>query len=309
MHVLLFTGTLLYWLLSRKFRTHFGENVFPWVVAGYLLVVIHAFRAAYQLSKPSEDRVRPSQILTDSGAPFYFTADGRSRYLVAKVYCFAGLTAIVAFIPCYLIWRASHPPIETPTEEVAKPAQQVAVSIFQECRMVGMPIAIPAHDVLHLMSLNLKRFKSQNWGLFDIPNDTDKSQKWPSKEKLDEAGRQHDPGIFVYKCEVSNHSQINLADVAIPMKFWFGNAGGEANAISYAPVASPVDAGQHFVFYAVNDCAIEVTGVMPNTVRIKETGDSAWRDVALNREYRNPVEQIMIFMPTKIRWVADTPCQ
>jgi len=201
-------------------------------------------------------------------------------------------------------WKSEHP------KKLSSPlAVNNGISVLAECRIAGFPIDIQPHDALHLIPLNPKRLQQVKWGLSDIPNDTDKLQKWPPKDKMELAKKLHDPGVFTERCDISNHGQMNLVNVVIPMKFWFGEKGGEANAMKFEVVVSPLDVGAHFVFYTVNDCPTMVSGVLPDTASVRIAGESNWRDIPLNRPFRNPVEQIMMSFPTKVRWIGGEPCQ
>ena len=138
--------------------------------------------------------------------------------------------------------------------------------------------------------------------------------QWPSKDKMREklkvrSGEVPFPGTLVYKCDFSNHSQINVLDVSVELRIWFGQKGGEENAVKFTPILSPLDAGAHFVFYVVNDCPINAAVVMPDAVGIKIIGETMRRVVPLNRPNRSPIEPIMIFFPSNKQWVGEQPCQ
>ena len=126
---------------------------------------------------------------------------------------------------------------------------------------------MPAHGEIHLLVINPKRLKSISWGLYDVGNDTDQAEQWPSKEKMQEASQTHNfGGIFSYRCSVTNQGNQNLVNVAIPMRFWFGDKGGEENAVKVAPIISPLNAGQTAYFYPINDCDIHAIGIVSDTL-------------------------------------------
>jgi len=173
-----------------------------------------------------------------------------------------------------------------------------AVAIFADCTYTDLPVSIPPRSTIHLVSLNRKFMLSRDWGLYDFTNSTDTQAKWPSEQQIRLNKPKTKKEIFFfnasqigYKCDISNHSQLNVFDVAIPMRFWFGNKGGEENAIKYTPILSPLDAGSHFVFYIVNDCPLNVAGVLPDTVTIAVAGEAARRSVRLNLPHRSPTSQ------------------
>lgn len=156
---------------------------------------------------------------------------------------------------------------------------------------------------------------SQHWGLFDISNRTDKPLEWPRKgtietyaDKLRSHKVSFNPGVFGYKCDVSNHSRTDVLDVALPIRFWFGNATGDSNAITYTPVISPLDAGSHFTFYVFNDCAIHVSGILPDRVSFTAPGENTRRAAQLYLPHRSPIEPFMLFFPSDVQWVRQQPC-
>jgi hypothetical protein len=154
--------------------------------------------------------------------------------------------------------------------------------------------------------------ETTKWGgAFEIPNDTDRSRKWPDKSKLLEARKINDFGFFCfcYRCEVSNHGAVNLFDVAIPMRFWFGNKGGEENAVKFAPVISPLDVEKASVLYFVNDCPVLANGILPDDASVIVAGETVRRSTKLNLPERNPVDRIMMWFPTKVIWVGSTQCE
>ncbi|HEV2549850.1 MAG TPA: hypothetical protein VGU20_21240 [Stellaceae bacterium] len=255
----------------------------------------------------------------------YFPEPTPFQYLVFRIVLTAAASGFAAFVPGFLqieyknVVRAGgalgifvivyfFSPAALVSEATHAPTGD-QISLLSECRMSSLPISIPPHGVLHLVPLNSRRLKAVKWGLYDVHNDQGDAKAWPTEDQLNLAKQQHDPGVFVYRCDLSNHGRSNILNVAIPMRFWFGNEGGEANALHYSAVVSPLDAGETFVFYLVNDCPVHASGVVPDTARIKIGGESAWRDVPLNRTYKNPVEQIMMFFPTKVRWIGGEPCE
>jgi hypothetical protein len=186
----------------------------------------------------------------------------------------------------------------------ASPNLAKDVPLLGECRPLFLPVSIPAHGAIHLLVLNPKRLKAISWGLSDAPNDTDQAVQWPPKEKMQEAAQSHNFVMITYQCGVTNQGNQNLLNVAIPMRFWFGNKGGDENAVNAAPIISPLNAGQTAYFYAINDCDIHVAGIVPDTAKVKVAGSSTWYEVPLNRQYRDPVEQFMTFFPSKVRWIG-----
>jgi hypothetical protein len=92
------------------------------------------------------------------------------------------------------------------------------------------------------------------------------------------------------------------------MRFWFGDKGGEENAVKFTPIISPLDAGGSFSLYFVNDCPINVSGVLPDQVTLLVVGETKRRTTQLNLPHRNPIDQIMMWFPTRVRWIGGEPC-
>ena len=156
------------------------------------------------------------------------------------------------------------------------------LAVFMRCDMIALPITIPAHTTIHLVPANPRRLKATGWGSYDIPNDADKPEQWPDKHRIDESNKKHNSGVFNYKCDVSNHGQVNVLDIAIPMTVLHSPPRSYCRTkITYTPIISPLDAGQTFTFYFVNDCPIT-----DGQCRPAEFGDldDCWRDKEAQHE-------------------------
>jgi hypothetical protein len=230
----------------------------------------------------------------------------KSKQIMASALVISGLIVGAVLLVLYVA-------LSPKTEMVKAPPE---VAIFASCDLMVLPISIPPETSLHVVSINKKFMRSQNWGIFDIPNRTDKLQQWPSKETIASERKKHaldknyiNPGLWGYKCDVSNHSQSNVFDVAVPIRFWFGDKGGDDNAIEYSPILSPIDANSHFIFYVVNDCPQRAFAILPETATLKVAGEDVSRTVRLNLPHRTPIEPFMILWPSKVQWVQAQPCE
>lgn len=304
--------TLAYWLLSGKLSAHFWESVTPWIWVICLIVVAHTISACKLLWYEVPDDIRARQksiILSQYGKPLELQKAKIPTYRAQIIGMGSSILAI-CIVCSYLTWKASH--LDAPEQvENIRPPDTVVVSVFSDCRSVGLPITIPPNQMLHLVPLNKKAFTGRqgiNWGAYNIPNDTDNSVQWPSKDKLEQAKTEHDFGNFIWKCELSNHGNGNLTNVGLRVRLWFGNDAGQNGATEFDAIVGPIDAGHRDTLYFVNDCPTNVSGIVPDTAIVKVAGDDRWRTVTLARPHSNPVEQIMEFFPTKIRWVGATPC-
>jgi hypothetical protein len=183
------------------------------------------------------------------------------------------------------------------------------IGLLGDCRQFSMPITVPAHDAIHLLPMNPRRVKTTGWGIYDITNDTSEQMQWPSKEMMAESQEKHNFGSFIYQCEISNIGTINLTNVGIRTRVWFGNAGGEETAVKYDVMVSPLNAGQSSRFYVVNDCEVIVNAVIPDTAIVKEIGMTKWEEVPLGRKFKNPIEQIIMLFPSTVRWLGGESCE
>jgi len=209
-------------------------------------------------------------------------------------------TVVGMFLLAWMAW---------PLKTVPTPELQPIIAVFAKCDLIGFPIEILPQNAIRIVPINERGMKSISWGSFEIRNDTKKTTQWPEKAKMQQAARQHDLGVFAYKCEVGNHGGTNLFDVAMPMRFWFGDKVGEENALKYTPIISPLDAGHSFPLYFVNDCPTEASGILLENATVRVAGETMRRTTKLNLPNRNSADPIMFWPPTKIRWVNSTRCE
>ena len=186
------------------------------------------------------------------------------------------------------------------------PSVPTSTAIFMECQMIGLPITILPRSKIHVVAINKKRMERENWGFFDIPNDTENEKTWPEKKTIDLSSKTKNFGVFGYKCEVSNHGLENIIYLEIPIDLWFDNI---KKAIRYAPIVSSLDVAQRFSFYIVNDCPVNVSAAWQDSAKVQTLREPKTHAVPLRRKYRNPVEQIMMFFPSTVQWVREQPCE
>jgi hypothetical protein len=128
------------------------------------------------------------------------------------------------------------------------------------------------------------------------------SQEWPDKSLLKKSEQLHNPGVFCYKCRVSNHGPTGLIYLGVRIDLWLGTQGGEKNKTTYVPVISALDPGRDFDFYLVNDCNTIASAVWQETARAQVFGESKQRDIPLRRTYRSPIDQIIMLFPSTVNW-------
>lgn len=217
--------------------------------------------------------------------------------------CFAA-----AYVVLSVTIAALHEPKVAPTP-APTPAPEPSIAIFMKCDLTGMPLTIPAEGALRFVPVNEKYMKTNAAGSYEIRNDEAAPKKWPDKQRLEKAGKLHDFSRFLYKCEISNRGNVNVLDVTIPMRFWFGNKGGDENAVKFTPIVTPLDAGQISVLYFVNDCPTHATGILPEHVSLLVVGEKQRRNTPLHLPQRNIVDAIMMWHEAKTNWLGVTVCE
>jgi len=178
------------------------------------------------------------------------------------------------------------------------------LAIFMKCDYTRLPLIIPPHSALHIIPVNEARMKATNWGFFDAMNDTNTPTQWPNKERMREPNKTHDAGIFGYDCNVSNHGQVNVFDVAIPMTFTFNK-----DAVRYASVVSPLDVGHDSDFYLFSECPVAVDAILPDEVSLVVAGESTRRHAKLGHPKSNPMGAILSWPLAHTIWVDGDLCK
>jgi len=122
----------------------------------------------------------------------------------------AAVVASIIVPVAFGIYLTAHRKIE----EILATAEQMAHAQVEEdnkktaveiqCNTDSLPIHIASNDTGHLVLLDRKVVTGQPWGLFDVPNLTEKQVLWPDKKLLNESAKKHNPGVFTQRCVVSN---------------------------------------------------------------------------------------------------------
>jgi len=184
-----------------------------------------------------------------------------------------------------------------------------STAVFMECARVGLPLTIPHGQKLRIVPLSKKRLKEHNSSFYEVLGDARKETQWPNKQLIAKSNVLHNPGALGYACTVSNHGEKNLLYVSVPIDI---NVDNEKPAIRLSPVIGALDVGARAQFYIFNDCNEMVSAVWQDTARVQILGEASPRDVPLRRSFSNPVEQIMIFFPSKLTWASEygkTSCE
>src|ERR1017187_10227854 len=190
-----------------------------------------------------------SLVVSRYGASFELPQGNLGAYRLKVIATSGGVVTVFLMISC-AVWYFAHP-----RKVVASiPRSEPELAIFMKCDMTGLPVTVPPGGAIRVVPVNEKYIRSNGWGSYEVRNDGMKPMRWPDEKKLQAAKRQHDVGGFCYRCEISNHGRVGVLDVAVPVRFWFGNKGGEQNAVKFTPIVSPLDAGQTSTLFFVNDC-------------------------------------------------------
>jgi hypothetical protein len=152
----------------------------------------------------------------------------------------------------------------------------------------------------HVKALNKNQYVNTKQSMFDIRNDGSKEQLWPDLKLINSI--KFNPGANGYKCDVSNHAQTNLIDVAIQMST---NFNGEKEPLIYTAIISPLDAGALVSFYIINECPVMASVTFPEVTAVQVLGEDKRRTVPLHWSHRNPIEQDMLFFPSKVSWTRN----
>ncbi len=199
--------------------------------------------------------------------------------------------------------RAAATPLPTPA---------LSPSLFMECHMISLPITIPAHAAIHLIGANEKLMKSENWGFYDIPNDSDKDKPWPDlklmRERTNKLSKMEKlkAGTVGYLCNVGNLGPDDAVLLKVSLDLSFGD---EKHTIRFEPIISPLPTHSTFPFFILNDCPIQTFLVWQEVAQVETSEEPQLHEVRLRREYRNPLDQIMMLFPSDIQWIGQQPCK
>lgn len=294
-------------LLPEQWRRFHVIDLLPswpwylWLAIGIFIAVLAIGEGVFRHHRLTEDAKSRHKPLFDSSGKPYQPLPSRSK--VSSVIVPTAILLVIA-----IVWIAYPTPKALPKPEqnqATKPAE-TPTAIYMECTMSSLPITITPHTTLHLIPLNKKRMQSVKWGFYDVPNDSNLERQWPDKAVMNKATKTHNLAMFIWRCEISNHGTLNVLDIGMPIKIWFGN---EKPEVTYQAIIAPLDAGAKFVFYPVNDCSGTVSAVWPDTVKLQVLGESHRREVPLRRTFKSPIDQIMMFFGSTTRFVGGEPCE
>lgn len=301
--VIVLAVAALYAILGKHDNAWDAITPFVWIVC--IILVIHVVRAAVQVWRENQRSINSPLIITldKSRVP------PPRNHLAEKLVLISGVSLALLVTPIYLVEHMAT--VETkPFSAPPPPAAPLDLAIFMECNIKGLPLTIPALSAIQVVPVNEAYMRSNHWGSYKINNDTSSPKQWPDPKVMRDAKRQHDPGVFAYDCKITNIGSSDVLDVSIPIRFWFGQKGGEQNAVPFATIISPLYPGASHSedIYFVNDCSVSAAALLPSSVTLQVIGEAKRRRVALDLPHRNPVEPLMMWFPTKIQFVRATQC-
>jgi hypothetical protein len=179
-------------------------------------------------------------------------------------------------------------------------------AIFVESQFVGLPVMIPAQSSLNVVPANKRRMRTEKWGFFRPFNGDNAPKQWPDHRTIEAAKAKHDAALFAVRYDVSNAGDRTIVTVAIPLDINFGN---EKPAIRYHAIIAPLNAGQTFSFYVVNDCPESVSLIWQEETTAQVLGEESRRPIRLRRKYRSPIDQIAMLFPATTQLVGAGPCE
>jgi hypothetical protein len=109
---------------------------------------------------------------------------------------------------------------------------------------------------------------------------------------------------------VSNHGPAGIVYLGVPLDLlFFGTHGKKDVPLRYTAVVPALDSGKEFGFYIFNDCDVGVSAIWQQGAVAQMVGETRQRNVEIKRTYRSPVDQIMMFFPTTVRWTNEQVCE
>jgi hypothetical protein len=181
------------------------------------------------------------------------------------------------------------------------PVSLAPTEIYMDCHQISLPIHIPPMMTAHIKAFNKKQYGNTKQAMFDIRNDGSKEKLWPDSKLINSV--KFNPGVFGYECDVANHAQSSLIDLAIQLTTNLDNV---KEPLIYTAIISPLDAGTTFSFYLINECPATVSVISPDAATVQVFGEDKRRTIPLHWPHRNPIEQIMLFFPSKVAWTGNS---
>lgn len=283
-------------------------SLLEWGIVVVIVVLIAAADGIFWQRYLIEEAQSQSKPLVNAkGVPYGINKKRGESGLIAPILILVVLVGAYFLVPQDMTRKELAPAAPSQNVTDLKPTKplEAPTAIYMVCDLVSLPIKISPHSTAHLIPINKKRMKSVKWGFYDVPNHTDLEEQWPKAPMMDQATKKEDNfGVFTWRCEMSNHSMVNVLDIKMSITFDIG-----VDKITYDVIITPLDAGGTFVFYPINDCPAIVHAVWPNFVELQVLGEENRRKVPLRRTYRNAFEGIMLLFGSTVRLFGDVRCE
>jgi hypothetical protein len=303
--LLLLVFTLLYVCFrggfsSAAWKENFWSGLAPWVCLICSIAVIHVIISVRSLIREVQGETSPIRL---PGEP----EDSKRKTIPViphyqrNIWVIGFISIVLLAIPPSMVLYNARTNATTAKPPNAPPPTTLApTEIYVECHQMSLPIHIPPKETAHIKALNKNQFGNTKWAMYDIRNDNSKERLWPDQKAVNSV--KFNPGVFGYQCDVTNHASTNLIDLAIPLTV---NFGGEKTPLMHTVIISPLDAGTTFSFYVINECAVMVSVIGSERATVQVLGEDNRRNVPLHWPHRSPIEEIMLFLPSKVRWTGN----
>jgi hypothetical protein len=189
----------------------------------------------------------------------------------------------------YALLRRSSVKPSTVVEQSLIP--DASIAIFVETTFTQLPITIDPRSTLNFILLRKKAPETGTWGYMTISNDTSHETEWPNRHVLEKAVTEENLTISAWRCEIRNRGKVSVQDVTIPIRYGF-EPGKEW---IHKAIVNPLTADEKFVFYVVNNSSSPAHAIWPSTISCRVLGEKALRQTTLQRPFKSPIEQVMIF--------------
>lgn len=204
--------------------------------------------------------------------------------------------AIVLAVSWFGPWTGSK--FEVPNAAV----KNAPMAVFMKCTRVSLPIKIAPYSTLHLVPISSTGLQAKNRGYLVVRNDTTQDTRWPTDQVMEEAKKQSNPARSAWRCEVANNGVAKVYDVSIPIRVAFGD---DKQDYVYQAEVDLLPVGKRFVFYVVSDCPVPAHAAWGPNLSLRVAGETILRETPLRRTLANPIEQVMIFLPSNTQLAGD----
>ncbi|HEV2380143.1 MAG TPA: hypothetical protein VG206_10160 [Terriglobia bacterium] len=172
-----------------------------------------------------------------------------------------------------------------------------------------LPIKVPAGRVAYVFLLhkevNASRHQVQ---FYEIPNfNGDVAKMWPDPHLVQEERQRSDQGVSALRCDVKNHGQQDILELTIPIDTLYDldhNSGTWRTRLQNTIVINPLDRGDTFTFYVVNECPVETQTLIPHYAAANLVGERTQRRFQIELENPYAPSQGFGIGQSKVYWAG-----